>query len=290
MKICFIIPFYYKWNNYANIKSNYEYLQEIGYEVDVYNKNKKPIIDFSKYDLVMLHGSGAFLTGEQFNNCNIPILGFGWSDPNLFNEYQWEQSTFYCTNDLGLSKKLKGKPVYFYNTACDKRYHVDLCLPKITDILVYGSGNHRWVTERNNVVNKLRNLGYKIKVFGRGWDKHSDTFGFIEGEELSKEICQAHLLLDITNKTTAWSHRDFESSARATPVLTIDREDTRSMFADDEIYYYDNYEEIPNILNSLLSNKELLRQTGLKAQQRCYKDHDISVRILQLNKIIKEIL
>lgn len=292
-KICFIIPFFYKWGNYSNVRANYENLQMLGYEVDIYSKNEKPDIDFSKYDLVMLHGSGAVLNEKDYANCNIPIIGFGWSDPNLFNETHYKQSCVYCTNDLNISNKLKlraDKQVYFYNTACDKRHHKDLKLEKTNDILVYGAGVHKFVPNRNEVVDELRKKGFKIKVFGRGWTKHPDTFGFIEGEGLSKEICQSHILLDITNGKTAWGHRVFESSARATPVLTYEREDTKQMFNDSsEIMLYNSFDQLESKLSIYLHMPKTLRQIGLNAQKRCYAEHDISVRIQELIQIIKEI-
>ena len=245
-QIAFIVPFFYKLNNYANVRSNYDYLKKAGYKVNLFSKNTKPTIDFNKYDLIMLHGSGSFLSEEQYKECQKPIIAFGWSDPNLFNEAHFHQGTVYCTNDFNLSNELRKslKPIYFYNTACDKRYHIDLNLPKINDVLVYGSGTHKFVPNRNEVVNNLRAIGYKIKVFGRGWDKHSDTYAFITGENLAKQICISHLVLDITNTETAWAHRIFEASARGTPVLTTDREDTRMMFqSEKEILLYNDFEE-----------------------------------------------
>ena len=293
-KIAFVIPFYYKWNNVANVRSNYEYLQIEGNKVDIFSKKEmaEKVIDWNSYDVIMLHGSGAVLPEEEFKKVKVPIISFGWSDPNLFNETHFNQGTVYCTNNLTLSKKLegKGKPVYFYNTACDKRSHKDLNLKKETDVLVYGAGIHKWVTDRNEVVNNLRKIGFKIKVFGRGWDKHPDTFEFIEGNGLAREICEAHLLLDVTNKTTAWGHRCFESSARGTPVLTVDREDTRLMFDEgSEILLYKNFENMVGLLRIYLRNPEILRSIGKRAQIRCYKDHDISVRIKELLKIMEKL-
>lgn len=290
MKIAFIVPFLYKWGNYSNVRSNYEYLQKLGYEVDLYNKSQKPSIDFSKYDLVMLHGSGSVLSEKQLISCKCPIISFGWSDPNLFNEVHYQQGIIYCTNDfiMGNRSCRSDRKIYFYNTACDVRHHKNLQLPKETDVLVYGIGKHRFVPERNEVVNKLRKEGFKIKVFGRDWDKHPDTFGFIEGLELAQEICKARVVLDITNKETAWAHRIFECSARATPVLTMDREDTKSFFLNNEIFLYENYDEIPVKLNWILKDEELQKYYGEMAEKACYEHHDISIRIKQLDKIIKE--
>jgi len=295
MNICFIIPFFYKWSTFSNVRANYEYLRRLGYKVDLFNKNEKPSIDFSNYDLVMLHGSGSFLSNEQYKECisnKVPIWSFGWSDPNIFNETHYEQGSMYFSNDLTLSKMMSyksNKLHWFYNTACDQRHHYSLNIPKETEILVYGTGKHPVVTNRNETVNKLRNEGFKIKVFGKNWDKHPDTHGFIQGEDLIAEINKAHLLLDLSNEITAWPHRIFEASACGTPVLTINREDTNTMFlVNKEIMLYEDFDDLKVQLKYWLNNKHELRQIGLNAQKRCYKDHDISVRIQELDKLIKE--
>lgn len=292
MKIAFIIPFYYKWDNFSNVRANSEYLRLEGHDVGVFSRKEIGCdpIDWNWYDIIMLHGSGAVLPEEEFKKCKKPIISFGWSDPNLYNETHFNQGNIYCTNSLIVSKYKVDKSVYFYNTACDKRHHKDLNLQKGTDILVYGAGTHKFVTNRNEVVNKLRNLGFKVKVFGRGWNKHPDTYEFIEGEGLAQEICKAHLLLDVTNRTTAWGHRVFEASARGTPVLTIDREDTRQMFDEGtEILLYKDFGNMVGLLHAYLGIPKVLRMIGKRAQKRCYKDHDISVRIKELLKIMEKL-
>jgi len=288
MKILFRISFKYKWNNYANIKSHYEYLQKLGYDVDLSVKKENPKIDYDKYDLIMLHGSGAYFHNEEYNQVKCPIIGFGWSDPSMFNNIHYHQSTVYCSNDLEKTKILHDPIAYYYQTACDKRYHVNLNLNKETDILVYGAGDHRFVTNRNTIVNKLRKEGFRIKVFGRGWDKHTDTYGFIEGHKLSVEVCKAHLLLDLVSKTSSWAHRVLESSARATPAFSIDRKDTRLMFKDNkEIILFSDFQMLIDKLAYYLNHKDKLKKIGINAQKRCLKSHDISIRIKELQKIIK---
>jgi len=292
MKISFIIPFYYKWQNFSNCRANYEYLQIEGHEVDIFS-NKELAgknVDWNGYDLIMLHGSGAVLPEEEYAKVKVPIISFGWSDPNLFNEVHFDQGDIYCTNDMSLANCTDEKPVIFYNTACDKRHHKDLNLRKETDIIVYGAGNHKFVKTRNETVNALRKLGFNIKVFGRGWDTHPDTYGFIEGEQLGQEICKAHLLLDLSDEVTSWPHRIFECSARGTPALTMDRPDTQMMFEEGEILYYKDYDDMVDELNFWINeHKYNLRNIGLKAQARCYKDHDISVRIKELLNIMEQL-
>lgn len=287
-KICMIIPFKYKWNTFANVRSHYEYLKKI-YQVDLYTREGSLRANLNDYDLIMLHGSGAILTKEQLRSTHTKIFGFGWSDPNLFNETHYNQSDVYFTNDLGISRKLNNKPIHYYQTACNKEFHRTLDLPKETDILVYGQGSHKFITNRNDIVDELRKFGFNIKVFGRGWTQHEDTHPFIEGQRLIEEINKAHVVLDISNGTTAWPHRIFEASACGTPVLTYNREDTRLLFEDnDEIILYDDYAELIVSLSMMIKNKVAMKDLGMSAQKRCYKDHDISVRIQDLIEVIEE--
>lgn len=291
MKICMIIPFKYNWDSHSSVKSTYELLQILGHNVTLFNLNKKPSINYNNYNQVWLMGSGTKLEQFMFDCINIPVIAFGLSDPNLYSQDHMQNSDIYCCNDLQLYNKIKHiKPVIYNPTSCDRRFHKNLNLEKTTDILMYGVGKHKFIPNRNEIVNKLRYLGFKIKIFGRNWNRHEDTYGFIDGDQLIKEINEAHLILDITNQTTALGRRIFESSCCGTPVLTCDREDVRQLFfSGHEILTYNNFENIVSTLNHVFKNPKTLKQIGLNAQQRCHSTHDISIRVQQLLKNIKEI-
>jgi glycosyltransferase involved in cell wall biosynthesis len=291
MKIAFVIPFKYNWNSYPTTRATYEYLQILGHEVELFNKHENPEINYNKYDQVWLIGAGTKITEKEFKKIKIPVIAFGLSDPNLYSEEHMENCDIYFTNDWKLYNDLKNKKMIGYNpTSCDKRYHKNLELDKTTDILVHGVGKHKFVTNRNEIVNKLRKQGFSIKVFGRGWDKHEDTYGFIEDRQLIEEINKAKILLDITNETTALGHRVFEGSACGIPVLTIWREDLIELFIPyQEVITYRNFDDMLINLDYYLTDEDELSRIGYKAQKRCYKDHDISIRIQELLKMIKEI-
>lgn len=293
MKIAFIIPFKYNWNSFPSTRATYETLKDLGYKVTLFVKSAKPIIDYNSYDQIWLIGSGSKLSKEIFMSIRVPVFSFGFSDPNLFLKEHYENCTIYFTNDLKTYNELSlnsDKKIFYNPTSCDKRYHKNLKLEKTTDILVYGVGKHKFIPNRNQIVNKLRRVGFKIKVFGRGWDAHGDTRGFIEGNELIEEINHAKIILDITNKTTALGRRIFEGSACGTPVLTYDRADIRELFrSGHEILTYTNFDNIVTTLNCILSNPHILNEISREAKKRCYEDHDITIRIKKLLKNIKEI-
>jgi len=103
-KIAFIIPFKYKFKNFSNVKSHYEYLQILGYNVDLYDLSKKPIIEYNNYDQIWLMGSRTKLNYDTFwkltTKTNTKVIAFGWSDPNMFDEQHAHNCHIYFTNDL----------------------------------------------------------------------------------------------------------------------------------------------------------------------------------------------
>jgi len=291
MKICFIVPYYYKWNNFSNVRSTYETLQSLGHEVDLFRRMERYKIKYNTYDQIWLMGSGAWMTKNRFAKMKVPVISFGWSDPNLYLEDHMKNCNLYCTNDLRTYRKIaRQKLAYYHQTACDKRYHKNLNLERTTEILVYGVGRHPFVPNRNEVVNKLRKVGFKIKVFGRKWDRHPDTYKFIEGQKFLEEINKAKILLDLTNRKTALGHRIFEGCGCGTPVMTMYREDTSLLFTDkSEIIMYNNFNELLSLLKYYLNRPNLLTIIGKNAQNRCYNDHDIINRIVTLLKYLKKL-
>lgn len=235
-------------------------------------------------------GAGTKITKEEYKTIKVPVIAFGLSDPNIYNEEHYENCDMYCTNSLYLYMKLKDKKLcYWYPTSCDKRHHQNLHLSKIVDVLFIGTGNHKFFPFRDNIVNELRKDNIKVKVFGRGWTQHIDTYRFITGKKLIKEINNAKILLDLNDYLGSLGHRIFEGAGCGTPVITIDRPDTRKLFEPDkEILLYNSTMELVFLLKHYLKTPKRLLQIGNNAQIKAYKEHDITVRVNALLKFIKQ--
>lgn len=286
MNIYFRVPFKYKWETFSNVKSHLEELQHLGHTVILSDKSIETFSPPIDTDLITLHGTAATIPQHIFDNRKIPIVSFGWSDPNLYVPYFAKTCDVYFTNDLYLSRTLsKTLHCFYLQTACNKKYHRYLSIAKETDILVYGIGNHVEVKDRNQTVDWLRSLGFRIKVFGRNWTPHNDTHEFIKGEELIVEINKARLCLDLSNDRTAFPHRILECSACATPVLTFKREDTLQLLTNgEEVLTYSCKEELPEALAQYSKSGRFLKDIGMNAQRRCYKDHTITNRVQELKE------
>lgn len=290
MKIAFVIPFKYKWNSYSTVRSALEMLPTENVEPIMFIKKFDKSIDI---DQIWLMGSGTKLTKEEYNyykKSHIPVIAFGLSDPNLYNEEHFENCDIYCTNSLQLYMELKNKkPSYWYPACCDKRYHKNFNLEKTTNVLFIGTGNHKFLPFRNEIINDLRAKGIKIKIFGKGWNKHEDSYKFIDGIRLIEEINKAKMLLDLNLKTTSLSHKIFEGSACGTPVVTPYRGDSGRLFDPfKEVISYKKFSELEVIIKYYLNNLEELKEIGIKAQKRCYKEHNIRHRIHWLVKFIRK--
>ena len=251
----------------------------------------KPTIKYNAYDQVWLMGAGTQLTAEQFARIDRPVIAFGWSDPNMYIKDHMLNSSLYCTNDLKLSRKLaKVHPTLYYQTSCDKKHHVNLNLDKSIDILVYGVGKHKFIGNRNDTVNALRKAGLSVTVFGREWDWDVHTHDFMEGDKFIEMINKAHISIDITNSSSAFAHRVLECTACGTPVLSKKREDLLQMFKEGkEVLTYEYVDDMIDTLKKYLKKPDMLRKIGLAGQKRCYAEHDISVSVPKLLKILAKV-
>lgn len=86
--------------------------------------------------------------------------------------------------------------------------------------------------------------------------------------------------LDIQDKDSPLAHRMFEYSGCAVPVITRRRDEVFSCFEENsEILMYDSHEELLDKVSYYISRPAELEKIGLKAYERCKKEHDIKNRI-----------
>ncbi len=256
-----IITDNYNWDSYSIVRSLYEEL----------NTNSK-----FNTDLDFVLGINSKSEGKS----NIRI---GFSDPSRFSEKLYNECGLYITNDLNTSKKYG---CYYMPCFSDSKYFKYLNLKKETDILFIGVKNHPFVQHREDWIDKLSKDGLNVKCFGDGW-----VNGFIEGQELVEEINKAHICLDITDNIASLGSRIFQSSMCGTPVITLDREDTRELFdggKEGEILFYESYDDLRKMLKLSLNAPDYLKRIGDRARKRCLKDHNVSIRVEHLYKHLND--
>jgi hypothetical protein len=265
IKIAFISDKYH-WSSYSVVRSLYE---ELGRHPEI--ESVTPY-EFENADLMICAGVNARVMERK-----VPIVRIGLSDPNLFFKELSDNCDLYITNDYKTSTNLD---CYYMPCFADKNYFKKLDIKKEIDILFVGNKHHPFVKDRAGTISKLRKEGFNIKCFGHGWAN-----GFIEGDRLVQEYNKAHLCLDLTDDTTSLGSRIFQSSMCGTPVITKGREDLKELLKDssEEVLLYGSYPDLVNTLRIVFSEsakeEKFLEEIGLKARERCLKDHDVFIRV-----------
>jgi hypothetical protein len=244
-------------------------------------------------DQIWLAHSGLTLPYDLKSLINIPVIGFGFSDPYYFNHNdRFPSYDIYITNSIDIFNKYKKiKPMIYNPTACDFNFHR---LPsghvnKRNFVSVISRGKHPRFTNKNMRVDVCKFLilnDIDLRIYGKDWgDLISNSF--VEGDLFLKAIHESCIGLDIQDTFSPLAHRMFEYSACETSVITRDRDEVKIHFEEDkEILFYNTKEELLSKLKFYDKNRNLLTKIGFKAYLRCLKEHDIKYRI---NHIIKEL-
>jgi glycosyltransferase involved in cell wall biosynthesis len=272
-------------------RSIYEEVKAQGHNVRWLDKIQIPhILDLiSKYnpDQIWLAHSNLRLPMELKKQIQIPVIGFGFSDPYYFSPDRFIGYDVYVTNHKETFKKYKDKLPCIYNaTACDFRFHAYTPLrPKVYDVSILGLANHPRFTnklERLELIDEIRKTfpAFRIEAFGRGWPKHSNNHSAISGEEFKLAIQQSILGLDIQDDWSPLAHRMFEYAACGVPVITRNRPEVFDFFEDGkEILSYDSNLDLMFKLEHYLNHQEELISIGDAAWKRCKLEHNINFRV-----------
>lgn len=248
------------------------------------------LIKAHKPDQVWIAHSFALLSSNIRRKAGVPIVGFGFSDPNNFKENRLLGYNAYITNYYATYLKYKNEMPVFYNpTACDFRFHRTLYIEKDIDISFIGISEHPHFKDRHmriKIIHSLmRNLDFKIMSYGKGW-----LGGNIEGMAFLKVINRSRIGLDIQDEDSPLAHRMLEYSACGTPVITREREEVKMLFSpDEEILTYKSYDDLKEKLIFYLDNPKKLEAVGRRAKDRCLREHDIKYRVDGILNFLDEV-
>lgn len=269
-------------------------------------KDKKLInqaIDFvEEYSInqVWLVHSGLIIDLDMknyFKRKNIPVIGFGMSDPNYFNaEDRLHSYDIYITNSIKIYNEYNSVISCIYNpTSCDFNFHkYKNRLKKSMYCSMIGVGKHPFMDDelyRIKMVEFLKNNDISLKIFGRNWSNLFDVNDYVEGNKFLEVIHGSNIGLDLQNVNSPLAHRIFEYLACGTPIITRKREEVLLHFEENkEILFYESKEDLLDKLKYYNKRCFILDRIGHNAYLRCQQDHNISNRIdhilSELNKIL----
>lgn len=281
----------YAHNVMGTKRSIMEELERRKHTVIYQHRSKLPdilkLIKTYEVDQVWLAHSFALLSPEIKKKAGVPIVGFGFSDPNRFSPMRLSGYSVYITNHYATYAKYKDRlPVHYNPSACDLGFHKKLDVEKDIDISFIGLAEHPHLKNKRSRIDIIKRLqretDFNIQVWGQGWKN-----GKIEGQEFLSVINRSRIGLDIQDAGSPLSHRMFEYSACGAPIIVRNRPEVERVFKPgEEILVYDRYEDLRDKVSWYLNSPEDLEQIGLNALEKCAKKHDIRHRVRDILKFL----
>jgi len=341
--IVFIVDcIFYKWS-FGKASNNFvNYLTKSKeYEIKLFYTDEDTIvvqnqINELKPKLIIVFEINCFQQQtKKFNfifNLNIPIYLF------LDDTYYISSLTANCE----YTKLVNGFIFWYKNDMIKKSYEIkyplknimnissryvnidiykDYKLPKIYDILLYGTRNfsfdykneelipiQQWISKYeniNNVIindkinfyplrNKLENIlknnlhKYNIKIL----DESTIIRAKIANEKLSRLINQSYLTIACSSIADVLLHKHMEISASNSVILGSYPSDYKDLFDGNivELNEFMSDDEILAIIDNALQNKVKLEEMADRLYDKVRADHNLDKAVESFNNLIKKVL
>jgi len=341
--IVFIVDcIFYKWS-FGKASNNFvNYLTKSKeYEIKLFYTDEDTIvvqnqINELKPKLIIVFEINCFQQQtKKFNfifNLNIPIYLF------LDDTYYISSLTANCE----YTKLVNGFIFWYKNDMIKKSYEIkyplknimnissryvnidiykDYKLPKIYDILLYGTRNfsfdykneelipiQQWISKYeniNNVIindkinfyplrNKLENIlknnlhKYNIKIL----DESTIIRAKIANEKLSRLINQSYLTIACSSIADVLLHKHMEISASNSVILGSYPSDYKDLFDGNivEVNEFMSDDEILAIIDNALQNKVKLEEMADRLYDKVRADHNLDKAVESFNNLIKKVL
>ena len=139
-------------------------------------------------------------------------------------------------------------------------------------------------SDREACVTALLKEGVPVRLGGRGWEKflaqHADAPGLfflgreMFGNEYIAEYSGAYAGLGLLSKRFPELHttRTFEIPACGAMLATERNTETTQFFDEDEVLFFDSYDELALNLKNMFENPEMMKETAKKGCQRVLAD------------------
>ena len=266
--------------------------------------NRELFIKVIEYepDLILVFGQSRVMTGTiaQIKTSTTSKIAFIWQDslvflnPTLINSLLLYDTIFtYSSKSVEIIKKLGAINVFWLPLGADEAYH-RIVPPRnefISDLTFIG----QWRPERENAIKLLleRIPDLNIKIWGLDWNRFSTNNKIREswqgkslfGSDFSSAVASAKLNLNVIDDTNypAANMRFFEIPCSGGVQLCSSCPEMEFEFKNKQsILYFNNEEELINIITEVISNKidlDLIRTTS---NELVIKNHTYKHRALEI--------
>jgi hypothetical protein len=341
-KLVFIADYYfyknslgktsYNFVNYLTINNNYEIKLFYTDEDTTIVQNK--INEFNPKMIIVFEINAFQANTRKFNfifDLNIPIYLF------LDDTYYISSLTANCE----YTKLVNGFIFWYKNDMIKKSYEIkyplkkimnissryvntniykDYGLPKIYDILLYGTRNFKynykneeiipiqmWISKYENVNNVTINnkinfypLRFKLEnIFKNNTHKYNVKIlnestidgAKIANENLSKLINQSYLTVACSSLADVLLHKHFEITASKSVILGSYPTDYKNLFDGNivEVNEFMSDDEILSIIDDALKNKDKLAEMADRIYDKVRAEHNLDKAVESFNDVITQI-
>ncbi len=233
------------------------------------------------------------------------VFAGNYTPPSEFVQYITRLDDDYTTFYYGIIHELLDDPTKTLEEVAEK--HIRKEIPGVTEAeLKETFPNMTFIDlyirfyERGQAVKTLAEAGFKVHVFGEGWErlKCSRSENIIRhGSVLSLDVLRAQAKAKISLNVMPWfkegiHDRVLNSCANGAVCLTDSSIYTRKVLEDKkDVYYYDllEMEALPDLAAELLGDEAKRLEVAYSGRKKTLKEHLWTDRALKLHKLIEGI-
>jgi spore maturation protein CgeB len=233
-------------------------------------------IHFNKKTLLAIKRTGAKLFG--YNNDSTNSKKHPWWLFYLLKRQIGIYDHYYAyrSGDMDFYKKSGARSSLFFPTYDPLRTFPILSTEKKFDLVFIG---HYEDDGRDELFVALSKLGRRIGLFGQGW-KESKLYPALLNyygeicpviDDYNHVINSSLIALTILSSSNGdtYTRRSLEIPSTGTAMLAPNTDQHRSWFRRGiEAFYFESYDEIPSVLESLLSKRDLIADVALAGYRK----------------------
>ena len=297
------IPFFEKkFNKFTNFSTRDYYFR---YGIEKLNKHFLELVKKEKPDYLLISLSYDEIwpkTLEEIRkiSSNTIIIGFFGDDNWRFEDWSRYYAQYFnyiltSEKDTTCYSKEGFKNAIFLHGVSQSVFHKDEKIKQIYDLTFVGMP----IRDRADYIIHLKNKGFKLKIFGRGWEKYPELKevygGFLETDKYVDLINQTKINLSFSKtlleekgkKNTQFKGRLFEVGACNAFMLVENFEDFKLFFPKSSKITFSNKEDIARKALYYLKNEKEREKQSDKIYAQVLKEYTWEA---QFTKFFKEIL
>lgn len=232
---------------------------------------------------IWLAHSDLTIDAETKYRLDVPVVGFGFSDPYDFTINRLANYDAYVTNNFNTYRIASPiLPTHYNPVAIDKRFHKKLDIKKDIPVSFIGRGVYPRFKNpyaRIEMVNMVRGAGIEMHTFGEAWPTHKYNHGPVTGAKFLEAINRSVMGVDMMPINGPLAHRLVEYGACGVPIITRYKPEVSKVLGLGEVITYESIRGLIYRIKLYTKHSGIASAIGERARIKCLRKHDITNRV-----------